>query len=167
MSNETLREQLAEAVMKKVCSAYQDSEEVDEIDLCIFREELWPIISQHTNAAVAAFAEQVIHMIRNYRKDGVRIPGTLQPADDLERLAIGVQQLIPTAAEALADHDAEIERKARLEEAKWWQKRSAIIYHLPSCSFDSTDGPAGDICDCGLRARRAEVQTHLAELEGK
>lgn len=44
--------------------------------------------------AVHDFADKVMEMLTNYRKDGVRIPGMIQVVDDLERLKIGVQQIV-------------------------------------------------------------------------
>ena len=67
-------------------------------------------------------------------------------------------------AQFLADHDAEVERKARLDEAKWWA-RNGQFDHRWSCSLDATNTPNGDYCDCDLAHRRKVASQRIAALE--
>lgn len=58
---------------------------------------------------------------------------------------------------------ASAEARARLEEGMWW-KQFAFVGHRSSCSFESSDGPAGDICTCDRTQRRRQIERRTADL---
>lgn len=39
-----------------------------------------------------------------------------------------------------------------------------VLEHCPDCSYGATNGPHGDFCDCGLRARKQKRDKVYAEI---
>lgn len=110
-------------------------------------DQLLPVFSR---VIVASF-EEAAQLVKRWN---------FMCCSDADGLSADICALIPAKVRLRA----EIRELERVEvEAKWWSQYFPL-QHSPDCSYNSTDSPAGDFCDCSLPQRKRSMKQRLAAI---